>query len=40
MRRIGRIGGMSFKGLAVYYRKINEAVRGRVYCQLKGAQQQ
>ena len=26
MRKIGLLGGMSFEGSAVYYRKINEAV--------------
>lgn len=30
MRKIGLIGGMSFEGSAVYYRKINEAVRARL----------
>lgn len=30
MRKIGLIGGMSFEGSAVYYRKINEAVRQRL----------
>ncbi|RQR25120.1 aspartate/glutamate racemase family protein [Burkholderia sp. Bp9143] len=30
MRKIGLIGGMSFEGSAVYYRKINEAVRERL----------
>ena len=26
MRKVGLIGGMSFEGSAVYYRRINEAV--------------
>ncbi|MDH4554123.1 aspartate/glutamate racemase family protein [Pseudomonas sp. BN417] len=30
MRKIGLVGGMSFEGTAVYYRKINEAVRERL----------
>lgn len=30
MRRIGLIGGMSFEATAIYYRKINEAVRDRL----------
>ncbi|AGW95201.1 MULTISPECIES: aspartate/glutamate racemase family protein [Cupriavidus] len=30
MRTLGLIGGMSFEGSAVYYRKINEAVRERL----------
>lgn len=30
MRRIGLIGGMSFESTAVYYRLINEMVRGRL----------
>lgn len=30
MRKIGLIGGMSFEGSAVYYRRINEAVRERL----------
>lgn len=30
MRKLGLIGGMSFEGSAIYYRKINEAVRGRL----------
>ncbi|VWB87523.1 aspartate/glutamate racemase family protein [Burkholderia lata] len=30
MRKVGLIGGMSFEGSAVYYRKINEAVRRRL----------
>jgi aspartate racemase len=30
MRRLGLIGGMSFEGSALYYRKINEAVRERL----------
>ncbi|OAI58443.1 aspartate racemase [Ralstonia solanacearum] len=30
MRKVGLIGGMSFEGSAVYYRKINEAVRERL----------
>ncbi len=30
MRKIGLVGGMSFEGTAVYYRKINEAIRERL----------
>lgn len=30
MRKIGLIGGMSFEATAIYYRKINEAVRARL----------
>lgn len=30
MRKIGLIGGMSFEGSTLYYRKINEAVRQRL----------
>ena len=30
MRRIGLIGGMSFEGSALYYRKINEGVKARL----------
>ena len=30
MRKIGLIGGMSFEATAIYYRKINEAVRRRL----------
>jgi aspartate racemase len=30
MRKIGLIGGMSFEATAIYYRKINEAVRNRL----------
>jgi aspartate racemase len=30
MRKIGLIGGMSFEGSTLYYRKINEAVRERL----------
>lgn len=30
MRRLGLIGGMSHEGSAIYYRKINEAVRARL----------
>lgn len=30
MRKLGLIGGMSFEGSAIYYRKINEAVRERL----------
>jgi aspartate racemase len=29
MRELGLIGGMSFEGTTIYYRKINEAVRAR-----------
>ena len=29
MRKVGLIGGMSFEGSAVYYRRINEAVNRR-----------
>lgn len=30
MRKLGLIGGMSFEGSAIYYRKINEALRERL----------
>ncbi|WP_343699512.1 aspartate/glutamate racemase family protein [Caulobacter sp.] len=30
MRKIGLVGGMSFEATAIYYRKINEAVRDRL----------
>jgi hypothetical protein len=30
MKMIGLIGGMSFESSAVYYRQVNEAVRGRL----------